>query len=60
VYTARGALVTTLVDEEMPSGRATVVWDGRDARGRTVASGAYFCRLEAGPSVQTRKMLLLK
>lgn len=37
-----------------------VTWDGRDAQGRTVASGVYFCRLRAGDQVQVRRMLYLR
>jgi hypothetical protein len=37
-----------------------VIWDGRSDSGRLVASGTYFCRIEAGADVQTRKMSLMK
>jgi hypothetical protein len=42
------------------AGRHEVVWDGKDEEGRSVASGAYYCRLIAGPFGETRRMLLLK
>jgi flagellar hook assembly protein FlgD len=35
-------------------------WDGRDGHGRPIASGAYFARLTAGSSTQTRKLLKLQ
>jgi flagellar hook assembly protein FlgD len=37
-----------------------VTWDGRNSRGEQVATGVYFCRMQAGSFVQTRKMVLLK
>jgi hypothetical protein len=44
----------------MGGGRHTVVWDGRDASGRAVATGIYFYTLEAGSFRASRKMLLVK
>jgi YVTN family beta-propeller protein len=60
VYDVAGREVATLVDEEKTPGSYTVVWQGQDGRGRTVASGVYFYRLVAGDFEMTRKMLLLK
>lgn len=60
IYDVRGRLVRTLVDEYRPSGRVTVNWDGRDAYGQQVASGAYFYRLVTSERTLTRKMVLLK
>lgn len=60
VHDAAGRLVRTLVDEVRTAGGHTAFWDGRDDRGRSVASGAYVCRLEAGESVRVVRMTLLK
>ncbi len=60
VYGADGRLVKQLVDERLPAGFHRVVWDGRDSAGEQVASGVYFCRIQAGPLNETRKMQLLK
>jgi hypothetical protein len=60
VYDVSGALVTTLVDEQLPAGRHQAVWHGRDDRGRAVPSGMYIYRLAAGPNLETRRMTLLK
>jgi Sortilin, neurotensin receptor 3, len=60
VFNLRGHLVQTLVDEELGTGPHQAVWDGKDSRGGSVASGTYFYRLESGGLVQQRKMLLLK
>lgn len=60
IYDLAGRLVRTLDDREREPGLHEVVWDGRDTRGVRVASGVYFCRLEAGGSVDAKKLVLLK
>jgi hypothetical protein len=60
VYDVRGRLVRTLVDEERAGGAHVTTWDGRDHQGRRVASGVYFCRLQAGHEAEVRKMVLLR
>ncbi len=60
VYNLLGQIVRTLVDEEKPSGNYTVVWDGRDNNGTSVASGAYFYRYSANNTTQIKKMILMK
>lgn len=60
VYDVSGRLVRTLVDAQRSPGAYDARWDGRDDRGRGVASGVYFYRLHAGDFSQTRRMVLLK
>ena len=60
VYDANGRHVRLLVEDRMPAGPNSVRWDGKDDAGKDVATGVYFCRLQAGAVSQTRKMLLLK
>ncbi len=60
VFDVRGALVRTLVDGALPSGRHTVLWNGTSDSGRPAASGIYFYRLRSGAADITRKMILLR
>jgi hypothetical protein len=60
VYDVTGRLVRTLVDGQRVPGAYEARWDGRDERGRGVASGVYFYRLHAGDFTRTRRMVLLK
>ena len=52
--------LATLVEGAREAGVYTVHWDGRDGRGRALASGVYMYRLEAGAQNEVRKLLLLK
>jgi len=60
VFNASGRLVRALLDEPRGAGEHSVIWDGRDDAGRSVASGVYFYRLEAGSSTETRRMVLVR
>jgi hypothetical protein len=60
IFDVAGRRVAILLDEQTPGGRHVITWDGRDNRGRTQASGAYFCRLTAGGVTQTRPLTMLK
>jgi len=55
VYDFLGAEIATLVNREMNSGSYEV-----DFNGKTLASGIYFVRMEAGKFVETKKIVLLK
>ena len=60
IYDVAGRLVRVLVDERREAGHHTEIWDGKDNRGATVASGVYFYRLVAGDFVDTKKLVLLR
>ena len=60
VYNVRGQQVAVLVECDQPAGYYQIEWRGTDGHGRELASGIYFCRLQAGERVFSRKMVLLK
>ncbi len=60
IYNIRGQLVKTLVNEPKSAGDYEVVWDGKDEKGNSLASGIYFYQIVVGEQTQTRRMLLLK
>ncbi len=55
IYNTIGQEVATLVNEFKTAGRYSAVWDAKG-----IPSGVYFCRLQAGNVVDTKKMTLLK
>lgn len=67
IYDVLGQEVRTLVEGTHAAGVHRVTWDGRDSRGRPVASGVYFYALEARSAEtigshfhQVRKLMLLR
>ena len=60
IYNLLGQPVHTLVQNEQAAGVHRAVWDGRDDRGRSVASGVYVYRLTAGEQRAIRRLVLLR
>jgi hypothetical protein len=55
IYDILGNEVATIVNEELPAGNYKYQWNA----GR-LASGVYFCILQAGNFVDTKKLILMK
>ena len=60
VYNIKGQLVKTLVKEHKARGKHQAVWDGKDFRGKGVASGVFFVRLSSAGKSSVHKMVLMK
>jgi len=60
VFNTLGQEVRALVDTYLEAGVYRSSWDGRDGVGQEVASGVYFCRLQAEDFAKTIKMVLLR
>ena len=65
IYAMNGVLVRTLTLGHQAAGMyqsrsRAAYWDGKNAFGEPVASGAYFYTLTAGDFTATRKMLIKK
>ena len=60
IYNIKGQKVITLVDEKLDAGYYSVVWDGKDDKGKNVTSGIFLYMMKADKYTSTRKMILLK
>lgn len=61
IHDVSGRAVRTLEDGTvLAAGRHEAVWDGRDDGGRSMASGVYVARLEAGAWSATSRMALIR
>jgi hypothetical protein len=60
IFDLAGRQVRILMDEICAAGSHEVRWNGQDDHDQQLASGAYFCRLEAGTFRETTRMMLLK
>ncbi len=60
VFDLHGRPVTTLAEGVFPAGDHVLTWDGRDRQGRNAASAVYVCRLEAGDTILSEKMVLVR
>jgi len=60
IYNISGKRVKRLVDEKLPSGIWSVIWNGEDHKGFQVASGIYLYRLKTSKYTQTRKMVIIR
>lgn len=48
IYNIRGQKLLDILDTNLARGSHQIAWDGRDASGKAVSTGVYFCRLKAG------------
>ena len=59
IYSINGELVRTLAENKTEM-EDTLVWDGKNDKGRVVGSGVYLVNLKIGKSSKTIKVVVLK
>ncbi|MFA6457514.1 MAG: FlgD immunoglobulin-like domain containing protein, partial [Bacteroidota bacterium] len=60
IYDILGRKVKTLASGEHEAKRYSIVWDGRNDNGASVASGVYFYQLIGKDFVSSKKMVYIK
>jgi hypothetical protein len=58
VFDLAGARVRTLFNGPVEPGLRSVIWDGRNAGGRSVSAGVYFARLSLAGKTVSRTVLI--
>jgi photosystem II stability/assembly factor-like uncharacterized protein len=60
VIDVSGRLVATLVNERLPAGRGSRIWNGTRSDGAPAAPGVYLCRLSAGGEHIAKRVVLIR
>jgi hypothetical protein len=60
IYDMMGREVAKLVNQVIPAGYQSVLWNTRNQFGKPVSAGIYFYQIQTRDFVKTRKMILLK
>lgn len=60
IYNLMSQKINVLASRVMPAGLHTVLWDGQDMHGRSVESGMYICRIQAGEFMRSIKIMFVK
>ena len=60
IYNILGQRVKTLVHKKQQAGRYSIIWQGENQNGKTVASGLYFLTMTTQGRQINRKIVLLK
>ncbi|MFH1845695.1 MAG: FlgD immunoglobulin-like domain containing protein [bacterium] len=60
IYEPSGRRLVVLADRHFSAGSHVVVWDGKDAAGRAVASGIYFVKVTGARAWRAEKLVLVR
>ena len=60
IFNILGREVFSRSFDELTPGNHSLLWNGRDKNGASLASGLYFCKMEAESGKQFRKLMLIK
>jgi len=60
IFDAGGRRVVTLLRGDLPPGRRSVSWDGREASGSRAPAGLYFARLTTDQGTASRRLVRLR
>ena len=60
IYDLTGRCISDLVENDLPEGNHTVLWEGTDHHGNGVPAGLYMCRIQSGGISETTGLCLLR
>lgn len=60
IYNLRGQEVFSFAPETSQAGTNSLLWSGRDSRGKPLGSGVYVLRVSLGSEIAERKLTLLR
>ena len=60
IYNIKGELIKTLVNENEKAGEHSVLWNGKNSKGKEVTNGIYIYRILVNDKTFSKKMLLIR
>ena len=60
IHDMMGRRVKTLINRTQDAGYKSVIWNATNDYGKPVSAGIYLYQIQAGESISTKKMVLLK
>ncbi|MDX9869881.1 MAG: M6 family metalloprotease domain-containing protein [Candidatus Cloacimonadales bacterium] len=60
IYNVKGELVKELINSELPYGKHTIIWDGKNNHHKKAAAGIYMLKMEAPKYNLIKKMVMIK
>ncbi len=60
LHDLNGRRVATVIDEMRSQGRHEITWNGENDRGQKLPTGVYFGRFEAGNTVETQRVVVVR
>jgi hypothetical protein len=60
IYNSRGQMVREINEGSKAAGNYSLVWNGDDDRGRSLPTGVYYIRMQAGDKSFSKKAVLMK
>lgn len=60
IYNTKGQKVKSLLKQTLNSGNHSILWNGKNDKNKSVASGLYFYKIKANHNSYSGKMLLIK
>jgi flagellar hook assembly protein FlgD len=60
IFNLKGQKVKQLVNEQLPAGQHSVIWNGTDNNGTKISSGLYLVRMKSGKYTSLKKIILLR
>lgn len=60
IYNPLGERVKTLIDEAKEPGRFSILWEGKNKKGKSLPAGMYFIQLKTEKTSESRKIAIIK
>ena len=60
IFNILGENVNTILENDLSNGFHQVDWNGKNSNGQNVGSGIYFYTIEAGNTIISNKIILIR